>query len=172
MSDWKSEALRRIAADPAAIRELFPVVRRRCGAGAAADVRAELLAALPATALAEEVAGLYRYGDPAEKRAVLAALSALPVGDAGLPLVREALRTNDTTLVAAALGPYALARLDPAAYRQAVLKCVFMGIPLAEIGTVRVDGELRGMLRSFADERSAAGRPVPADVVTILAGEA
>ena len=37
-----------------------------------------------------------------------------------LPVVRDALRTNDTRLVAAALGPYAAAHLDDAAWRQAV----------------------------------------------------
>jgi len=169
---WQADAVARITADPTAIRALFPVARRRCGPEVADDVRVGLLAALPPDVLADEITSLYRFGDPAEKRAVLRALSVLPVGDLGLPLVRDALRTNDSTLVTAALGPYGSAGLDASAYRQGVLKCVFMGIPLAEIGALRVDDELRRMLRAFADERVAAGRPVPADVPMVLAGEA
>jgi hypothetical protein len=171
---WLSKALTRIADDPSAIRTLFPVVRRRCGHDADDAVRLSLLAALPTTRLPQEITELYRYGDPAEKCAVLRALSVLPVGDAGLPLVHDALRTNDSRLVAAALGPYGVSWLDAPAYRQAVLKCVFMGIPLSRVGGLdqRADDELRRMLRSFAEERTAAGRPVPADVPMVLAGEA
>jgi hypothetical protein len=98
----------------------------------------------------------------------------LPVGDAGVPLLHDALRTNDSRLVTAALGPYGVSWLDAPAYRQAVLKCVFMGIPLAGISGLdqRTDDELRRMLREFAAEREAAGRPVPEDVPMVLAGEA
>jgi hypothetical protein len=172
--EWLSTALTRIAAEPAAVRTLFPVVRRTCGHEVDDAVRLLLLAALPKETLPQEVTELYRYGDPAEKCAVLRALSVLPVGNAGLPLVHDALRTNDSRLVAAALGPYGVSWLDAPAYRQAVLKCVFMGIPLAQISGLdqRTDDELRRMLRSFADERKAAGRPVPADVPMVLAGEA
>ncbi|HWO65701.1 MAG TPA: EboA domain-containing protein [Umezawaea sp.] len=169
---WRADALRRIAADPTAIRTLFPLAGRACGAGPAADVRIDLLAALPEPVLTEEVSCLYLFGDPAEKHAVLRALDLLPVGDTGLPLVLDALRTNDSTLVAAALGSYGTAALDSHAYRRAVLKCVLLGVPLAEIGALRVDDELRGMLRAFAEERVAAGRPVPADVPVVLAEEA
>jgi hypothetical protein len=101
---------------------------------------------------------------------VLRGLALLPIGDAGLPLVRDALRTNDTRLVAAALGPYAAVHLDPPAWRHGVLKCVFMGIPLSEVDGMdrRVDAELVRMLRSFAEERAAAGRSIPADVVNLV----
>jgi len=135
-------------------------------------VRIDLLAALPEVVLTEEVSYLYLFGDPAEKRAVLRALDLLPVGDAGLPLVLDALRTNDSTLVAAALGSYGTAVLDSHAYRRAVLKCVLLGVPLTGIGALRVDDELRAMLRAYAEERAAAGRPVPADVPMVLAEEA
>ncbi len=168
----QADAVSRIAADPTAIRVLFPEARRTCGPEVVDEVRVGLLAALPPSVLAEEITGLYRFGDPAEKRAVLRALSELSIGDVGLLLVRDALRTDDPTLVTAALGPYGAANLDAHAYRQAVLKCVSLGVPLAEIGALRIDDELRGMLRAFADDRVAAGRPVPADVPMVLAGEA
>ena len=174
---WLAGALVRVESDPAAIRTLFPAAGRACGRGPLPEspgwtvddaVRVLLVDALPMTGepLAAEVADLYRYGGPAEKRAVLRGLALLPIGDAGLPLVQDALRTNDTRLVVAALGRYAAAHLDAPAWRHGVLKCVFMGIPLSEVDGLdrRVDDELVRMLRSFAEERAAAGREIPVDV--------
>ncbi|MEU4689173.1 EboA domain-containing protein [Actinoplanes sp. NPDC023714] len=170
-SPWLTEAVTAIEADPKAIGALFPAAGRRCGRGAIAPgwtadeaARAIMLAAAPA-----EADDLYRYGDADEKRAVLKSLPLLPIGDAAVPLLHDALRTNDTRLVAAALGPYA-AHLDPAAWRQAVLKCVFMGIPLDAVDSLhkRADAALAAMLRAFADERAAAGREVPADAQQLL----
>ncbi|MEV7094043.1 EboA domain-containing protein [Amycolatopsis sp. NPDC051045] len=176
MTAWLEEALAKVAADAAALRAVFPAVGRRCGRGPSAvpgwtvdDVaRVRLLEA--ATGAAAEMPDLYRYGDAAEKRAVLRGLSFVDTGDAGRELVADALRTNDTRLVAAAMGEYAATHLDDAAYRHGVLKCVFMGIPLADVAGLdrRTDEELLRMLRSFAAERTAAGREVPADLVKLL----
>ena len=49
-------------------------------------------------------------------------------------------------------------------WRQAVLKCVFMDIPLRLVSGLagRADGELGRMLADLADERHAAGRTIPA----------
>jgi hypothetical protein len=176
--DWLTEALRRVESEPAAIGRLFASAGRRCGRGLlpglpdwTADdaARVLLLTALPPAEVTGEVEALYRYGDAAEKRAVLRALPLLPIGDAGVPLLRDAIRTNDTRLVAAALGPYA-DRLDQAAWRQAVLKCVFTGIPLAVVHRLdeRADGELAIMLAGLAEERRAAGRDMPADATALL----
>ncbi|WP_340374641.1 EboA domain-containing protein [Streptomyces sp. SS7] len=181
---WLTDAVARIGQDPAAVRGLFPAVGRRCGrdpliAGwtVADAARARLLTALPlaGAALGEEITALHRYGDPAEQRAVLLCLALLEDADAsfadrGLPLVRATLRGNDTDLIEAALGPYAARHLDAEGYRQAVLKSVFCGIPLARIAglTDRADRELARMLADFAHERVAAGRDVPADVWPVL----
>jgi hypothetical protein len=173
---WLERALQDVAADATALRTVFPGVGRRVGRGPS-DVpgwtvddvaRVRLLRAAPGAAA--ELPDLYRYGDAAEKRAVLRGLSVVDIGDAGLDLVADALRTNDTRLVTAAMGEYAAAHLDDAAYRHGVLKCVFMGIPLAEVAGLdrRTDEELRRMLRSFAAERTAAGRDVPADLLPLL----
>jgi hypothetical protein len=175
---WLSDALNRVATEPAAIARLFPQAGRRCGREPLPDApdwtsdeaaRVLLLAALPAAATAPQTQALYRYGDAAEKRAVLKALPFLPVGDAGVPLLHDAIRTNDTRLVAAALGPYA-ARLDDAAWRQAVLKCVFMGVPLAAVDDLatRADAELAAMLAGLVAERTAAGRAMSADAMALL----
>jgi hypothetical protein len=173
---WLEKALQDVAADATALRTVFPGVGRRVGRGPS-DVpgwtvddvaRVRLLRAAPGAAA--ELPDLYRYGDAAEKRAVLRGLSVVDIGDAGLDLVADALRTNDTRLVTAAMGEYAAAHLDDAAYRHGVLKCVFMGIPLAEVAGLdrRTDEELLRMLRSFAAERTAAGRDVPADLLPLL----
>ncbi len=89
------------------------------------------------------------------------------------PLVEDALRANDTRLVAAAVGPYAAEHLAPHAWRHAVLKCLFTEVPVAAVARLadraRGDTELARMLTDFAAERTAAGRPVPEDLRTALA---
>jgi hypothetical protein len=182
---WLAQALERLASDPAAIDVLFPVARRTCGEdplpgvpGWTVDqaVRVRLLLALPlrGEALASVVHELYRHGDPAERIAVLRGLGPLAVrrglGAGGLPIVGDALRSNDTRLIRAALGPYAAEHLPDDDYRQAVLKCVFVGIPLASVAGLerRSDGELSRMLADYARERQAAGREVPPDVWSVV----
>ena len=170
--DWLCDAEARVRADPGRI---FAQADRKMGrqplpaapdwtAGQAA--RAVLLAALGD---ADRIMALYHHGDTAERLAVLRALPLLPIGDAAVPLLHDALRANDTRLVAAALGPYA-EHLDPAAWRQGVLKCVFMGVPLNAVHGLdrRADGELTAMLAALAAERGAAGRALPADATALL----
>ncbi|MGW2714419.1 EboA domain-containing protein, partial [Streptomyces sp. NPDC001356] len=93
------------------------------------------------------------------------------LGGGAVQLVADALRTHDPNLVSAAVGRYAARHLDAAGYRQAVLKCLFMGVPLAAVAglDLRADGELARMLADFAHERVAAGRDVPDDVWPLLA---
>ncbi|WP_308163895.1 EboA domain-containing protein [Nonomuraea sediminis] len=172
------EAMLAAAAErPETVRRSFPAAGRQAGReplpgapGWTADeaARALLLAALPPDRAAA-ICELYRYGDADEKRAVLKALPMLDLGTAALPLLHDAIRTNDARLVAAALGPCAR-HLDQAAWRQAVLKCVFMGVPLAVVDGLdeRADPELGVMLAAFADERAAAGRATPGDAVALL----
>jgi hypothetical protein len=158
---------------PADVPALFPAAGRRYGRAPLTEgwttdeaARALMLAAVPPA----EIQEIYRYGDTAEKLAVLKALPLLTIGDEGVPLLEDALRTNDTRLVAAALGgPYA-DRLGPEAWRQAVLKCVFMGVPLNSVHRLheRADSGLGAMLRAFAHERQAAGRDMPADATALL----
>ncbi|MEV5692671.1 EboA domain-containing protein [Micromonospora globbae] len=175
--DWLDTALRQVADEPATITRFFPAAGRRCGRAALPDApgwtadeaaRALLLATLPGDH-ARYADTLYRQGDAAEKRAVLKALPLLPIGPDAVPLLHDAIRTNDTRLLAAALGPYAR-HLDAAAWRQAVLKCVFTGVPLAVVADLdaRADGELAAMLTGLADERHAAGRTMPADATDLL----
>lgn len=180
-----------VRADPTRIRTRFPAAAREVGRTPAAEtatpgeqrvedlVRVRLLAVL-AEALADqpdklgqEVADLYRFGDAAERRAVLLGLG--PVVEAGArgqaeTLVHDALRTNDVRLVAAALAPAGAGLLDTDAFRQAVLKCLFVGVPLDLVDRLdeRTDDELLRMVTSYAEERRAASRPVPDDAEHLL----
>ncbi|MFF9779047.1 EboA domain-containing protein [Streptomyces sp. NPDC013978] len=144
---------------------------RRCGTEHADAVRVLILHAARADTGA--LTRVYRQGTADERRAVLHALPHLVPGPEALHLVEDALRTNDTRLVAAALGPYAARRLAPHPWRHAVLKCLFTGVRVDEVADLtrraRGDGELARMLRAFAEERTAAGRPVPEDLHRVLA---
>ncbi|NED30231.1 EboA domain-containing protein, partial [Streptomyces anulatus] len=82
-----------------------------CGQENADSVRSLLL--VEARAPLSSVTRLYEQGAAAERRAVLLTLHRLDLGDTALPLVEDALRANDTRLVAAAVGPYAADHLDP-----------------------------------------------------------
>ncbi|MEU0089129.1 EboA domain-containing protein [Kribbella sp. NPDC006257] len=168
---WLAEARKQPLA------EVFPAVARKVGReplgpGWTTDqaVRALLLIGVPA----DEVQLVYRYGDADEKQAVLQALSLDEVSkdlkDQALTIVEDAIRTNDQRLLAAALGPYATTWLPQASFRQAVLKCVFAGVPLEKVDGLpaRVDDELIRMMTDFAAERAAAGREIPKDLEQYL----
>ncbi|WP_405905757.1 EboA domain-containing protein [Streptomyces sp. NBC_00828] len=143
---------------------------RRCGPEHADAARVLLLHA--ARADPDALARVYRQGTAAERRAVLHALPHLVAGPDALPLIEDALRTNDTRLVAAAVGPYAARHLDPHNWRHAVLKCLFTGVPVDAVAELprraHADAELARMLADYADERTAAGRPVPEDLHRVL----
>ncbi|GAX48737.1 EboA domain-containing protein [Streptomyces olivochromogenes] len=144
---------------------------RRCGPEHADAARVLLLHA--AHADPDALARVYRQGTAAERRAVLHALPHLVPGPDALPLVEDALRTNDTRLVAAALGPYAARHLDAHTWRHAVLKCLFTGVPVDVVADLapraHADAELARMLGDYARERTAADRPVPEDLHRVLA---
>jgi hypothetical protein len=187
--DRLAEATARVEADPGAVVRLFAAAGRTIGRGPtdAGDplgvlhppvedvARVELLRA-HARAVADRAVvlatlqDLYHHGDGDERRAVLRALR-VDVGDGAVGLLRDALRTNDVRIVAAAMGPYATSYLDDAAWRHGVLKCLFVGVPLAAVDGLdaRRDDELLRMVGAYAEERTAAGRPVPQDGLALLA---
>lgn len=194
---WLQESMAVIVDEPATLPTIFAMAGRRMGRepldpltdpsgvlfGTGSDhARGELIGrvgeALPASDLADVLLTLYNRGDSAERRGVLRGLGALTnrstlpddVVAAGLRLTAEALRTNESGVVAAAVGPFAATYLDQHAWRHAVLKLVFMGVSLRAVADlqVRADDELARMASDFAAERTAAGRPVPADVQLLL----
>ncbi|HWY89153.1 MAG TPA: EboA domain-containing protein [Solirubrobacteraceae bacterium] len=182
---WLEQARSEVERDPGTIATIFPAVGRAIGraplhpGAGAGDVHAWTLDAAARTlllvaigpAVSGEIAALYHHGDAAERCGVLRALAFLSVEDAvGVPLVEDALRTNDLYLIAASLGAYAFARLDDAALAQAVLKCVFVGVPLTGLGGLqeRATPELACMLARYVHERVAAGRGVPDEVWPLI----
>lgn len=183
---WLGRAVEEIRREPGRVGALFPAVGREVGRGPLRPrddpqglvygttedaARAQLLAALPSGVLGAELPELYRYGDDAEKRGVLRALPCLDIApQLGLPLVTDALRSNDIRLVAAAMGPYAATHLDAHSWRHGVLKCLFAGVPLDAVARwgERVDAELRRMVTDYAEERRAAGRTVSTDAHRLL----
>ncbi|HEX6520491.1 MAG TPA: EboA domain-containing protein [Streptosporangiaceae bacterium] len=182
---WLDMAGATVVAVPEAMPELFPAVGRCCGRHALRTecstirgwtvddaVRCLLLSMmpLPTSDLLEMLRELYSAGDAAERRGVLRALPLLDerpdFGAGAVPIVADAIRANDPRLISAALSEYAARYLDNAGYRQAVLKCVFCGIPLTDVAGVRerTDAELVRALMDYVREREIAGRDVPADV--------
>ncbi|MEV6957846.1 EboA domain-containing protein [Streptomyces sp. NPDC051207] len=174
---WLDQALDEAAAQPGihgpiSVWELrLAEAGRRCGA-AHADA-ARILILLAARADLEALSRVYAQGTADERRAVLHALPHLVPGPEALPLVEDALRTNDTRLLAAAVGPYAARHLDAHQWRHAVLKCLFTGVPVAGVADLarraHQDTELARMLGDYAAEREAAGRAVPEDLYRVLA---
>jgi hypothetical protein len=177
---WLQDAAAEVAQEPAKIATRFPAVGRKVGRGpldpngdpddvhawTIDDIaRTVLLQALPHPE--DEIRELYRFGDAAERRGILRALEYLDVD--ALDLVEDAIRTNDTRLIAAALGPYATEHLSDAAYDHAMLKCVFVGVPITPLhGLDRVTADGARMLAALVHERVAAGRDVPAEVWTVI----
>ncbi|MFH8238422.1 EboA domain-containing protein [Streptomyces sp. NPDC018321] len=174
---WLDQALDEAAAHPGAhgpisVWELrLAEAGRRCGPAHADAARVLVLHA--ARADADVLTRVYYQGTADERRAVLHALPHLVPGPDALALVEDALRTNDTRLVAAALGPYAARHLDAHQWRHAVLKCLFTGVPVDHVADLARraagDAELARMLADYATERTAAGRPVPEDLHRVLA---
>jgi hypothetical protein len=173
---WFDRALHEAAAHPGthgpiSVWELrVAEAGRRCGPEYADAVRVLILHAARADVTA--LTRVYFQGTAAERRAVLHALPHLLPGPEALPIVEDALRTNDTRLLAAAVGPYAARHLDAHQWRHAVLKCLFTGVPVDTVADLRRrahgDGELARMLGDYAAERTAAGRPVPEDLHRVL----
>lgn len=174
---WLDQALDEASAHPGthgpiSVWELrLAEAGRRCGPAHADAARVLILHA--ARADADALTRVYHQGTADERRAVLHALPHLLPGDDALPLVEDALRTNDTRLVAAALGAYGARHLDAHAWRHAVLKCLFTGVPLDQVADLARraagDAELARMLGDYAAERTAAGRSVPEDLHRVLA---
>jgi hypothetical protein len=181
---WLDDTLDEVRAGSAALAARFPAAGRKAGrapldpaagrddphAWTADDAARVLLLHAAGEAGIAALETLYQQGDTAERRAVLRALDLIDPGAVGVALVLDAVRTNDGRLLAAALGPYAARHLDQQSWAQAVLKCVFVGVPLAGVAGLdeRADAQLARMLADYAHERVAAGRDVPADIWPIL----
>lgn len=178
---WIAAATIEIGGNPDKIVELFPGAERgmsKAGDGAALLARAQLLATLiaetPDAAAGPLIDKVYRWGDTDERLAVLHGLGEAALEDrlgpdattAGVGLAEDALRCNDPRLVGAALGGFGARFLAQHAWRDGVMKLIFMGVPVRVVHGLRnrADAELGRMATDYIAERCAAGRSVSADV--------
>jgi hypothetical protein len=117
----------------------------------------------------------YREGDNRERRAVLFALPLLPVPEAFVELAVEACRTHVQPVfdAIACENPYPARHFPEPAFNQMTLKAVFTGVALERIVGLRsrATAELARMAADYASERRAAGRPVPADLILLMAAK-
>ena len=188
---WLDAACTALSADPAVFGSLYTEAARRVGRDlvdpdspfgptradlARVDLFGRYVRGRDDEQVAHTLLQLYQHGDGGERRGVLLAVAALPEPGphtirAGVDITLDALRTNDTGLVAAAMGPFAAAHLDRHDWRHGVLKLLFMGVPTtaaADLDTL-ADPELHRMAHALLAERRAAGRPVSSDIATLAA---
>jgi hypothetical protein len=115
---------------------------------------------------------LYSTGDLRERQAVLRALPHLPDAERFEAIAVEAVRNHAVPIVEAIAceNPYPSLYFTDEAFNQLVLKCLFCEISLRRVQGLarRVTPELRRMVEAYANERRAAGRPVPEDAALIL----
>lgn len=163
---WLESALEHVTAEPTSIRRYFPMVTRKIGEGHE-QARIRMLRALPDRS---EIPDLYRYGDVHERRAIVLSAHELGVDAMLLELARDAFRSNDPRLVTAAANSAVVPALDDDEVDQLLMKCVFMGIPLAEVPAVveRTRPRTSQMVAGFVLERVCAGREVTDDVWDVI----
>ncbi len=115
----------------------------------------------------------FEQGDTRERHSWLRGVASLPEPERFLPLVVDACRTNILTLFQAVAceNPYPARYFPERNFNQLVMKALFNGVSLARIEglAARANPELTRMAGDFADERRAAGRPVPADIALAMA---
>ena len=111
------------------------------------------------------LAEAFRYADEGELCALQRSLALLPGAERFLWQAGEGCRSNMRSVFeAAALDtPFPARHFEDLAWRQCVIKCLFVGAPLWRLWGLdtRLGPELARMALDLADERRSAGRPVP-----------
>lgn len=107
----------------------------------------------------------FRYADAGEFVALYRSLAHLPEPRRFAWRAGEGCRTSMRTVFEAAAcdTPFPVRYFDEIAWRQMVIKCLFVGAPLWRVHGLdtRLDAELARMALDLADERRSAGRDVP-----------
>ena len=126
----------------------------------------------PLEAFVEDVTESFRYADEGEQRALYRSLAFLPEHDAFVRRAAEGCRTNMRSVFeAVALDTPLPARwFDDIAWRQAVIKCVFIEAPLWRLWGLdgRLSEELARMALDLVDERRSARRVVQPELWACL----
>lgn len=107
---------------------------------------------------------LFNAGDMGELVALYQMLPLLPYPESHKLRAAEGVRSNIKAVFCAVAhrNPYPAEQLDEGAWNQMVLKCLFIGVPLAPVTGLdaRANPRLMQMLCDYAHERWAAGREV------------
>jgi hypothetical protein len=128
---------------------------------------ARVLLVLSRPDLAEEAAAraleeAFRYADVGELVALYRALAHLPAPERFVRRAAEGCRTNMRAVFEAVAtdNPFPARCFDDLAWRQMLIKCVFVDAPLWRVFGLdeRLDPELARMALDLVDERRAAGR--------------
>ena len=171
------EPLSLTSAETDALRRFAPELH--LGACAADELgRAALLLragkVLPSSAADDLVAECFFRGDNRERQAVLRTLSLLPEPRRFLSIGIEACRSSVQPVFEAIAceNPYPAQHFPQHAFNQMVLKAVFTGVAVGRISGLesRLDRDLARMAADYAQERRAAGRPVPPDLDLLMSG--
>ena len=116
----------------------------------------------------------FRHADVGELCALYRALGLLPDGARFARRAGEGCRTNMTSVFEAVAcdTPYPARHQDDDAWRQLVIKAVFIDAPLWRVYGLdgRLSPELARMALDLADERRSAGRPVQPELWMCLGG--
>lgn len=183
--DWLVDSLIVIEKNPKAIARAFSSARRKVGSAEIetndtcrmpADIAARIvllgrLYASHAVVADEEVRDLYRFGDVSERLAIMQAFPFVNIAAPTLKyLVEDALRSNDARLVANSLTRHALSVLSDDDVAHAVMKCIFMELPIDIVQGLekRVTPNMSRMVAGYMVERVTAGREVDADLWRIV----
>ncbi len=122
--------------------------------------------------VASRVDELFRLGEMREQQAILRVLSLLPEPVRYVTLAADAVRINVLPVIEALAcdNPFPAAHMPELAFNQMVMKAIFNELSLARVVGLgaRNNEELRRMVKGYASERRAAGRPVPADTALIV----
>ncbi|MDQ3332057.1 MAG: EboA domain-containing protein, partial [Planctomycetota bacterium] len=129
--------------------------------------RSLLVLSFPAqdcTKYLETLDRLFTAGEVSELVALYQALPLFPHQEAHILRSVEGLRTNIKPVFTAIAhrNPYPAEQFDEVQWNQMILKCLFIGVPLAPVVGLdeRINPQLMRMLCDYAHERWAAGRTV------------
>jgi hypothetical protein len=135
---------------------------------------AQVLGRLPAAGQPEALLRLFEGGEIGEQESLLRVLSLFDGPARFVDTGLMGARTNARRVFEAIAceNPFPAAYFPELGMNQLVMKGIFIEVPVARIEGLsdRVSPELVRMLQGYKSERLAAGRPVPADVDTLLGG--
>lgn len=115
---------------------------------------------------------VFSFADEGEQRALYRSLALLPEPERFLWRAGEGCRTNITTVFEAVVldTPYPVRFFDDVAWCQAVIKSLFIDVPLWRMWGLdtRLSEDLARMALDLADERRSANRPVQPELFLCL----